>query len=387
MRYLWYSMYGFVTTLAVYAIFFRQPTTTQPTPEPSPLEPVAVTTVIEKPKADVQIALILDTSSSMDGLVEQARTQLWEMVADLQVDDDDKERTVAVALYQYGNNRLPLSEGFIQQLAPLTTDLDQVTVQLHALRTSGGKEYAPQAILRAAEELEWDDDDSVEKIIVIAGNEGFHQGRVRTKDALLVTNRKQITVLPIYCANQGASRTAVSSWRNASSLAGTDFESIDPDQQVAKIESPYDAEILRKYRQLEQTKVYAPGHQRSQYASQADGCVKGAVAIDRAVVQSRQDTSADLVTAYGSGRVSLDKAPMPKALAGKSQEQQKVYFQQKVSEQEALRDEIAELNEKRQSHIQQRMKEIPAYTPSNLGRSVKKGASKARQGNQTVKGY
>jgi len=379
MRYLWYSMYGFATTLAIYAIFFRQPAAPVPNPQTPPPGTTAVVTPADKPNAQVQIALILDTSSSMDGLVAQARTQVWDMVAEMQLDDNDKERTVEVALYQYGNNRISKRQGFIEQLAPLTTDLDRVSVKLHGLRTSGGKEYAPQAILRAAEELDWDDDDSVERILVIAGNEGFHQGKVRLQDALAVTNRKNITVLPIFCANSGASRTAITSWRNAASLAGTDFDSIDPDQQVAKIESPYDAVILEKYRQLEESKVYAPGSGRSQYAKKADEYVKGAVAIDRAGVKSRQASQSDIVSAYGKGQVDLDSISMPSALKGKSRRDQVQYLEQKQSEQEALRREISELNNKRQEHIEQQMKEVPSYSPASLGSSFKRQTSKQRQ--------
>ena len=118
MRYLWYSMYGFVTALAVYALFFRPPAVVEnppPLTPPPATEPVMVTRDDES--IDVQIALILDTSSSMDGLVAQARTQLWEMVSDLQIGPDGDERKVAVALYQYGNNRLAKADDWVVDLS------------------------------------------------------------------------------------------------------------------------------------------------------------------------------------------------------------------------------------------------------------------------------
>ena len=132
MRYLWYSMYAFATALALYTLFFRPPAME---PKPEPRQPVAIVVETSPAQAveqdvDVQIALILDTSSSMDGLVEQARTQLWEMVSEMQLAADGQERTVAVSLYQYGNSRLQKSDGFIENLTPLTTDLDHVTVKL-----------------------------------------------------------------------------------------------------------------------------------------------------------------------------------------------------------------------------------------------------------------
>ena len=58
MRYLWYAMYGFVTTLAIYALFFRS-AEPQPAPEPVPHhEPAPVPETSSGLDADVQIALI-----------------------------------------------------------------------------------------------------------------------------------------------------------------------------------------------------------------------------------------------------------------------------------------------------------------------------------------
>src|SRR5262245_16786949 len=57
----------------------------------------------------VQIALLLDTSSSMDGLINQARSHLWKMVDDVGkitrvVDGKVRGVKIEIALYQYGND-------------------------------------------------------------------------------------------------------------------------------------------------------------------------------------------------------------------------------------------------------------------------------------------
>ena len=41
---------------------------------------VSVTEVAKKPAPKVQIAILLDNSGSMSGLINQARTQLWKVV-------------------------------------------------------------------------------------------------------------------------------------------------------------------------------------------------------------------------------------------------------------------------------------------------------------------
>ena len=59
-------------------------------------------------KAKIQIAILLDSSNSMDGLIDQTRTQLWQIVNFLtKVTKDGEVPELEVALYHYGNDTLP----------------------------------------------------------------------------------------------------------------------------------------------------------------------------------------------------------------------------------------------------------------------------------------
>lgn len=391
MRYVWYSLYTFVTALALYTLFFQR---NQPAPPPPPVEEVTQQeAVVEEPPkvakvdSEVQIALLLDTSSSMDGLIEQARTQLWEIVGEMQLDDDDTDRTVSVALYQYGNNRLSKRDGYIQQMSELTTDLDAVSIKLQALRTSGGKEYAPMAIERAVAELAWDDDESVEKIVVIAGNEGFRQGPVSAQAAFGAAQKKGITIIPIFCANGGSSSSGLATWRTAAKLAKIELETIDPDKVVAKLDTPYDAEIVKKYQQLQQCSLtYGSDDYRQEVKAQraqASSYVQSkgmALQAERAVVQSRQRVRGDLLDGVEGGRVQLGAAApsaLPVELRGKSKTEQERIVKDRLAQKKQLQREIQELNKQRTAYTQ---KQVKAYRPAGkrtLGSSVR---SRVRQG-------
>ena len=63
-------------------------------------------TEIEKPIAaentKIQVALLLDTSSSMDGLIDQAKSRLWNIVNTLTtLKYDGKTPDIEIALYEY----------------------------------------------------------------------------------------------------------------------------------------------------------------------------------------------------------------------------------------------------------------------------------------------
>ena len=80
-------------------------------PKKATTEPVlaqAFTTASdEKPKTNtVKIALLLDTSNSMDGLINQAKSQLWDIVNKFTYAKCGNEQRpeLQIALYQYGND-------------------------------------------------------------------------------------------------------------------------------------------------------------------------------------------------------------------------------------------------------------------------------------------
>ena len=104
----------------------------------------------------IQLALLLDTSNSMDGLIDQARSQLWTVVNHLaRTKKDGQTPRLEVALYEYGNQGLKPQDGFIRQVLPFTDDLDSVSEKLFALRTNGGDEFCGQVIQTAVNDLKW----------------------------------------------------------------------------------------------------------------------------------------------------------------------------------------------------------------------------------------
>ncbi|HPH47396.1 MAG TPA: hypothetical protein PKU83_10320, partial [Chryseolinea sp.] len=76
----------------------------------------------------------------MDGLIDQAKSQLWKIVNELSAAKcgDGTQPNIKIALYEYGNDGLSASEGYIRQVSPLSEDLDVISEKLFSLRTNGG---------------------------------------------------------------------------------------------------------------------------------------------------------------------------------------------------------------------------------------------------------
>ncbi|MBI4567205.1 MAG: VWA domain-containing protein, partial [Planctomycetes bacterium] len=76
----------------------------------------------------IQVALLLDTSNSMDGLIAQAKTHLWRIVNEFaRATREGARPELKVALYEYGNDGLKVETGYVRQVAALTDDLDKVS--------------------------------------------------------------------------------------------------------------------------------------------------------------------------------------------------------------------------------------------------------------------
>lgn len=65
----------------------------------------------------IKVALLLDTSNSMDGLIEQAKSRLWNIINMMTtLKYQGKEPVIEIALYEYGNDGLSQQSNYIRQV-------------------------------------------------------------------------------------------------------------------------------------------------------------------------------------------------------------------------------------------------------------------------------
>jgi hypothetical protein len=132
----------------------------------------------------------------MDGLIDQAKSRLWNIVNTLTtLKYNGQTPQVEIALYEYGNDGIR-DENYIRQVTPLTQDLDLVSEKLFALRTNGGSEYCGAVIRDASANLNWDSNEKSMKLIYIAGNEPFNQGKVDYKEVISKAKIKIFIPIP-----------------------------------------------------------------------------------------------------------------------------------------------------------------------------------------------
>ncbi len=216
--------------------------------------PVKVKTVSTQANL-VQLAFLLDTSNSMDGLIEQAKSRLWGILNQIiRARRQGQAPDIQIALYEYGNSRLSAEEYFIRQVVAFTTDVDEFSDQLFGLQTSGGEEYCGAVLARSLEELAWSVNPAALRLLYIAGNEPFTQGPKDPKAAILAANEADILVNTIFCGDPAEGRSTGWNGGNGSYLY------IYQDLKTVYIETPFDSIINRLNEQLNQTYVPIGGN-------------------------------------------------------------------------------------------------------------------------------
>lgn len=326
--------------------------------------------VVELPsqgdKPLVQIAILLDTSGSMSGLIDQARTELWSLVNEfIFARQNGQPPEVQVALYEYGKSSLAAEVGYVRQIVPLTTDLDQISAELFALKTNGGDEYCGWVIRDAMAQLKWSDAADHLKVIFIAGNEPFTQGPVDYRQACKAAVEKGIIVNTIHCGSE--QQGIDGKWKDGAALADGRYLNIDQNRQIVHIPAPQDKEIAELGVKLNQTYV-AYGRQalalRERQAVQDRNAALASpeAAVGRAVTKSSsnyRNTSWDLVDALNAQQVDLEQIEandLPENMQKMSADERKAFIATKAKERAAIQAKIQQLNDARLHFIADEMK-------------------------------
>lgn len=199
----------------------------------------------------IQLALLLDTSNSMDGLINQAKNQLWETISHLSKNVPEAE--IEIAVYQYGNDGLSIYDDYIDQVLSFTNNLDKVSNALFNLRTNGGSEYCGSVIKKSTQELLWDNKATTQKVLVIAGNETFTQGKIHYSKAISKAKEKSIQVNTIYCGTEGDGIHR--SWQKGAKEGNGQSFTINQNSDIKQISTPYDDAILDCNKKINDTYV------------------------------------------------------------------------------------------------------------------------------------
>ncbi len=325
----------------------------------------------------IQLAILLDTSSSMDGLIDQTRNQLWQVVNEFSSATQNGVKPILeVALFEYGNDNNAENKGYIRRLNQFTRELDRVSEGLFSLTTNGGEEFCGVAIKEAVNSLQWSKFDSDIKTIFIAGNEPFTQGPVNYQSALELAKQQGIAINTIHA---GDHQTGIDTgWQSGAVLAGGSYMSIDANQQVVHIESPQDQQIALLNAKLNDT--YIPygekgveNKSRQVEQDKASSNISAGLMSKRVTSKSSSfysNSKWDLVDALKEGEVVaaelevMSPAALPEPMKTMTASERTKYVAAKAAERKRINEEIITLSKSRDAFVAKKKQEQIAAKPS-----------------------
>jgi hypothetical protein len=318
-------------------------------------------------KSSIQLALLLDTSNSMDGLIDQAKSQLWKIVNELAITKKDRHPVdLYVALYEYGKEAIPAQEGHLRNIVPFTQDLDRISDELFKLRTNGGQEYCGKVILDAVNNLQWRKSNDELKIIFIAGNEPFTQGDVDYKQACKKAVKNGIVVNTIFCGNYDKGIQTM--WKDGADISDGKYMNIDHNAAIVHIDAPQDDEIVKLGQELNKTYIAFGDYGREKKELQAEQdansmSLSPEVMVQRSVTKSGgqyKNSAWDLVDAKKEGKVKVEELKdeeLPENMKKMTVQERKDYLNKMEKEREQIQTRINKLDDERSKYVAQKMLE------------------------------
>jgi hypothetical protein len=351
----------FVFSTMIMSLFFLKSYQKETTPQ----QPVATANLVAQQtvinqksvkNAKIQVALLLDTSGSMEGLIEQAKSQLWKMVnklADTQRQNEDV--MLEISLFIYGSPEYNQKTGYVKKVQGMGSDLDGLSEKLFALRTSGGDEYCGYAIQTSLDSLGWTNSPDDLRMVIIAGNEPFNQGPIDFRQSCENASGKDIIVNTIFCGDIEEGRRTF--WFDCAQITKGRFLNINTNDRVQHIPTPYDTTIMRINNELNGTYI-GYGKKGAAMKSRQFEQDKNAASYGESNLSTRAMSKAkssysnndwDLLDAYSADSTivaKLDKDDLPENMKGKSKaeisEEIKLMQKRRIE----LRKQLIELEKK-----------------------------------------
>ncbi|MEM9547978.1 MAG: vWA domain-containing protein [Bacteroidota bacterium] len=346
-----------------------------------------INVVKEGAKSTIQVALLLDTSGSMEGLIEQAKSQLWNILNELaRTQKNDQETNLQIALYEYGNPRTGDTELQIRQLSGFTTDMDLISELLFSLQTDGGQEYCGAVLKRSLDELKWKAGDGL-KMIYIAGNEPFTQGPINYLQVCERAQTEGIVINTIFCGDLKDGKFG--QWDDGAVIAGGEFINISHNEETVYIASPYDDEINKLNKKLNDTYIpygkYGTSKKENQRRQDMNAIsYSKSNAADRISYKSSSKYKADdwdLVDAYKKDKSILKTADIKsEKYSTMSIEELEAKVEEITTQRSTIKAEIKKLDKKRrvykEKEAQKSLSDKDKSLQNSIIKSVRKQASK-----------
>src|SRR5262245_31713719 len=317
----------------------------------------------------IEVAFVLDTTSSMTGLIEGAKRKIWTIAR--QMVGGRPTPAIKLGLIAYRDR----GDAYVTKNFDLSDDIDAVYGHLMEFRAQAGgdnPESVNQALNEAVTKLAWDKNPGTLKIVFLVGDAPPHMDYpddVKYPETLALAARAGILINTIQC---GSSPPTTTVWQEIASRAGGAYVQIDQSGGMRAIATPVDAELARLSGELARTVVpYGKATTQSEVRSKMAAAERADA--DRAVFLNadRAEFGAKVVVT-GEGeliwdvvnrKVKLEDIPeseLPVSMQKMTPQERSTFVAEQFTKRKELQVKVDELATKRDAHIRSEMDKLVA---------------------------
>ena len=321
----------------------------------------------EAPKKDdrpnVEVVFCLDTTGSMGGLINAAKTKIWTISN--QIASGKPTPRVKVGLVAFRDR----GDAYVTKITDLTEDLDGIYTTLMEFKAQGGGDFPEsvnQALNESVTKISWSKDSKTLRMIFLVGDAPPHMDYaddVKYPETCKLAVEKSIIINTIQCGNHPETKKH---WETICKSAEGSYVQIDQGGgPVVAVATPFDADLAKINSEISaKTLVYGDRHTQlaGENKKAANAALAPTAAAERAGFLGRDGAAAtyDLLRNLDEGKVKLDqlkKDELPPELQKLNTEEQKEYLGNLRRQREELATKANELNRKRAEFLVQKQKE------------------------------
>lgn len=174
----------------------------------------------EENKHAAEIAIVADLSGSTNGLLDDLRDNLWNLVNYFNRSNPETELRLAFVGFSRGS--FGMENAYVRALTDLTTQYDFISYELFSMvgNVEKGDQYVGAALKTTISNLSWSGDKATKKLILLFGNSRADLGYVDYNDAVQAAINRGIIINSIYCMKLDTDPRILTKWHSIADNTG-----------------------------------------------------------------------------------------------------------------------------------------------------------------------
>jgi len=316
----------------------------------------------------IEVVFVLDTTSSMSGLIQAAKEKIWSIATTMASAQENPDIKMGLVAFR------DRGDAYITRVFDLSDDLDSMYASLMDFRAQGGgdgPESVNQALYDSIHKVSWSNDSNVYKVVFLVGDAPPHMdypNDVKYPATLAAASKKSIVVNAIQSGQHQFTRPA---WQEIAALGHGEYFQVEDSGNAVAVSTPFDDKLSKLAAELEDTRLYY-GDEEAKKVQKAklDANTRLRKELSSEAL-ARRDTfnatasgkanllgESELVDAISSGRVELDEIEeenLPASLQAMAPAEQMEVITRQAKRRNQLQQEIRKLSESRSSFIKEKI--------------------------------